>query len=372
MFFRMKTNFLAQFLLIGALGFGMSETLSAAENSVPENAEIEIHQNEVDRILAVAISQTKTSQDWFVAEEEIFLTRSVARSGFGSQKYVGSPAEVAVSPIGAGAALPICSFDFAPSLFSVSWNVPENFISLQSGSPAPFIPSSLSIASSTDGIDSFSRLNPPSFLALVHEFPQNVGHCSKIFPIFLLFSSNSQSMVCAIQDLYTSDSIFSRKTIGISDRIVSDSPETRGGGGNRSLFLQKKGHSALESVGGRKTKASTNHTSLILAKMCGNSPAELVIAATDNRVRQQSRSGSERLFSQITSLPPQVKVGIPMMDHLQVKGAGADSFVNLGNAAQDKESLLLLFHKDQTSNPHSPKTYVYFLGVPTAPIRKNV
>ncbi|RHX89260.1 hypothetical protein DLM75_15585 [Leptospira stimsonii] len=52
MFFRSQINFLAQILLIGSLGLGMSGTLSAEENEISEVPEKSIHQSEVNRVLS--------------------------------------------------------------------------------------------------------------------------------------------------------------------------------------------------------------------------------------------------------------------------------------------------------------------------------
>lgn len=55
MFFRSQMNFLAQILLIGSLGLGMSGTLSAEETEISEVPEKSIHQSEVDRVLSAPL-----------------------------------------------------------------------------------------------------------------------------------------------------------------------------------------------------------------------------------------------------------------------------------------------------------------------------
>ncbi|MDI7189010.1 hypothetical protein [Leptospira santarosai] len=57
MFFRMRTMFLAQFLLIGFIGFGVSGALSASEGEVLEASKIFVYQMEVDRVLSVPVAE---------------------------------------------------------------------------------------------------------------------------------------------------------------------------------------------------------------------------------------------------------------------------------------------------------------------------
>ncbi|EQA64151.1 hypothetical protein [Leptospira alexanderi] len=69
MFFRTRAIFLAQFLLTGLLGFGVSGALSASESEVLEASKILVHQVEVDRVLSVPVAgqvSTLDQDDFFV------------------------------------------------------------------------------------------------------------------------------------------------------------------------------------------------------------------------------------------------------------------------------------------------------------------
>ncbi|MCL8266708.1 hypothetical protein M9Y82_08615 [Leptospira weilii] len=63
MFFRTRAIFLAQFLLAGLLGFGVSGALSASESEVLEASKILVHQVEVDRVLSVPVAGEVSALD---------------------------------------------------------------------------------------------------------------------------------------------------------------------------------------------------------------------------------------------------------------------------------------------------------------------
>ncbi|PJZ55372.1 hypothetical protein [Leptospira barantonii] len=76
MFFRMKTKFLAQFLLIGLFGLGAQSAVFASENETSESREIFVHQVEVDRVLAEPVSNLSS-----LDQEDFFVLNSAANVG---------------------------------------------------------------------------------------------------------------------------------------------------------------------------------------------------------------------------------------------------------------------------------------------------
>ncbi|TGL97845.1 hypothetical protein EHQ76_14270 [Leptospira barantonii] len=76
MFFRMKTKFLAQFLLIGLFGFGAQSAVFASENKTSESREIFVHQVEVDRVLATPVSNLSS-----LDQEDYFVSNSMSNVG---------------------------------------------------------------------------------------------------------------------------------------------------------------------------------------------------------------------------------------------------------------------------------------------------
>lgn len=94
MFFRAKTKFLAQILLVGLVGFGTVGSLSASENQSEAASEILTHQAEVDRVLLSPVTSKfdldqldfSISNAKLVAQKEIPKSTSKPTPGFGSDK----------------------------------------------------------------------------------------------------------------------------------------------------------------------------------------------------------------------------------------------------------------------------------------------
>lgn len=62
MFFRIKTSFLARFLLL-FLGLGLFHTLYASKNDVLEISDVLVHQTEVNRVLSISVSDSLVALD---------------------------------------------------------------------------------------------------------------------------------------------------------------------------------------------------------------------------------------------------------------------------------------------------------------------
>ncbi|KAA1264117.1 hypothetical protein FH589_00110 [Leptospira interrogans] len=62
MFFRIKTSFLARFLL-SFLGLGLFHTLYASKNDILEISDVLVHQTEVNRILSISVSDSLVALD---------------------------------------------------------------------------------------------------------------------------------------------------------------------------------------------------------------------------------------------------------------------------------------------------------------------
>lgn len=316
MFFRAKINFLAQFLLTGVIGFGMPGALVAAENPAFENSEIKIHQNEVDRVLAISISQTKTFPDWFVADDEIFAIRSAANSDFGPRKSVQSPkkvsalsAEVEISELG-------CRLDVSDLSFpaiSFAWN--ESFDSFKTSDS--FFSSSL-YADAANDFD-FSLLKMKSHFWSEFRQSANAVPCSsarsKLIPAF--FEKRRGPLFNILNSLGKGPNRFRNSLVFVedSDRMAFPSLEN----GVRELFasdsLQKRDVSR-KNGGGRKTERTVVRS--IPAESCGNSPA------TESVGRSWHKSDFED-FRKIPGSSPaglttSVVVGSPTsIDYLQME-----------------------------------------------------
>ncbi|TGL72706.1 hypothetical protein [Leptospira kmetyi] len=81
MFFRTKTKFLAQFLLIGLCGFGLQTAVSASESETSEAREVFVHQAEVDRVLAEPVSNLSSldQEDFFVLNSKSLVGTKINR-----------------------------------------------------------------------------------------------------------------------------------------------------------------------------------------------------------------------------------------------------------------------------------------------------
>ncbi|RHX78543.1 hypothetical protein DLM77_15730 [Leptospira yasudae] len=94
MFFRAKTKFLAQILLIGLAGFGGVGSLPASENKSEAASEILTHQAEVNRVLLEPVASKfeldqldfSISNAKLVAQKEIRKSTSKSTPDFGSDK----------------------------------------------------------------------------------------------------------------------------------------------------------------------------------------------------------------------------------------------------------------------------------------------
>ncbi|PJZ39847.1 hypothetical protein CH370_18965 [Leptospira kmetyi] len=81
MFFRTKTKFLAQFLLIGLCGFGLQTAVSASESETSEAREVFVHQAEVDRVLVEPVSNLSPldQEDFFVLNSKSVVGTKINR-----------------------------------------------------------------------------------------------------------------------------------------------------------------------------------------------------------------------------------------------------------------------------------------------------
>lgn len=168
MFFRAKTKFLAQILLIGLAGFGGVGSLSASENKSEAASEILTHQAEVNRVLLEPVASKfeldqldfSISNAKLVAQKEIRKSTSKSTPDFGSDKNgitanlsasefhfltfrsnVGCRAVVQSNP-SQNSFKEVPTFVFAATDFSHSFS-PENFLS--SLSEYSSVPSSISM-----------------------------------------------------------------------------------------------------------------------------------------------------------------------------------------------------------------------------------
>ncbi|EMM79287.1 hypothetical protein LEP1GSC037_3488 [Leptospira interrogans str. 2006001854] len=89
MFFRIKTSFLARFLL-SFLGLGLFHTLYASKNDVLEISDVLVHQTEVNRVLSISVSDSLVAldqEDFLVLNSDtVVVTKSNHSSNLARRK----------------------------------------------------------------------------------------------------------------------------------------------------------------------------------------------------------------------------------------------------------------------------------------------
>ncbi|WP_061236597.1 hypothetical protein [Leptospira interrogans] len=89
MFFRIKTSFLARFLL-SFLGLGLFHTLYASKNDVLEISDVLVHQTEVNRVLSISVSDSLVAldqEDFLVLNSDtVVVTKSNHSSNLAHRK----------------------------------------------------------------------------------------------------------------------------------------------------------------------------------------------------------------------------------------------------------------------------------------------